>query len=731
MKKLSLLFGLLFFLASCSENNLVTPNPDSGEGVHSSVGLTVAPMEGDASTRATNLTTVEEDQITRLWVLQFDDADNGGTGKLLKKYYTTVSDKSKIDVVLLPNLDGVKSNIYFVANVGNTDLSDFNGDEAAFQTAVQKVTSELGFVMSGQDVDQTQKCLPMSGSLLHQTVTAAGITGGISISLTRMLARIDFRYSIGTLAAGKFSLQSIRACNVPNVMSYVAPSTATYPVSMSAASVLSFGTSATTEGVIIPASDPDPAMKQLTYYVPENMRGDGTNTSGLDKLKGGIPFATYFELYGAGINDFAGEKYTFKLYPGSDTKNNYDIKRNTKYILTANLTNLSLSDRRITKVGSNCYIVAPGGSVDIPISRANESLLDIQIPDVYNSGCTASVYWESGTTAGGVVTLSNTTCDGGAFKVTGAGTGNAVVCIKNGAGKILWSWHIWVSSVDFKSANTTTFANGSTVSYTWMDRNLGALDVPGAGTSYATTSGMLYQWGRKDPFLPATVGQGSIIATTGALPIVSSAAITDSYTKLTGVPLTLVNKGDSYLRYGTLGTSGSLTYANALSYSVQSPMLFLVNWAGSTASGAASATMGIDSWGGEFGQNKSVYDPCPAGWRVPSGKASTGFASPWAGMPAPKVTPTLNTDAKWNVATNNNYANWVGSSKPLSGSYPVAGYRNGGDGKFTLVGTAGCYWSSAAIGATGYCLYFYSDFANPASSSYGRGSGFSVRCVKE
>lgn len=73
--------------------------------------------------------------------------------------------------------------------------------------------------------------------------------------------------------------------------------------------------------------------------------------------------------------------------------------------------------------------------------------------------------------------------------------GNALIAATDMEGKILWSWHIWVTSYD-PSADFQLYDNG----YSVMDRDLGALsDVPGD----AGALGMLYQWGRKDPFVGA------------------------------------------------------------------------------------------------------------------------------------------------------------------------------------------------------------------------------------
>lgn len=82
--------------------------------------------------------------------------------------------------------------------------------------------------------------------------------------------------------------------------------------------------------------------------------------------------------------------------------------------------------------------------------------------------------------------------DGYIYLRTGDIEGNALVAVYDGIGKLLWSWHLWVS--DSKIEHST--ANG----LEWMDRNLGALTNQMDDVS---NRGMLYQWGRKEPFLPS------------------------------------------------------------------------------------------------------------------------------------------------------------------------------------------------------------------------------------
>ena len=82
------------------------------------------------------------------------------------------------------------------------------------------------------------------------------------------------------------------------------------------------------------------------------------------------------------------------------------------------------------------------------------------------------------------------------FETTGQ-EGNALIAVKDDAGTILWSWHIWVT--DQPKTHDWVSSYGT---FTLMDRNLGATRADrGTGDQWREANGTLYQWGRKDPFV--------------------------------------------------------------------------------------------------------------------------------------------------------------------------------------------------------------------------------------
>lgn len=74
--------------------------------------------------------------------------------------------------------------------------------------------------------------------------------------------------------------------------------------------------------------------------------------------------------------------------------------------------------------------------------------------------------------------------------------GNAFVAVKDGSGTILWSWHLWFTDTPVEQ----TYEN-SAGTFKVLDRNIGATRADrGTGDEWKESSGLLYQWGRKDPF---------------------------------------------------------------------------------------------------------------------------------------------------------------------------------------------------------------------------------------
>jgi uncharacterized protein (TIGR02145 family) len=381
-----------------------------------------------------------------------------------------------------------------------------------------------------------------------------------------------------------------------------------------------------------------------------------------------------------GTGSFTGRTITFTT-GGNDyiykVSNNFESGKVYKYTFT-------LATKTQTPDGmTNCYIVKPGETLEFPVSRAYTHTSSgftstLRATDKsYTSSFTtpATVVWSDAS----VINTATVSGNGKAAMVTvktRSNSGNAVVAIKNSSGVIVWSWHIWVTNYDPDDGKTTsTYTKNG---FTFMDRNLGATKASlGSGEG----TGLFYQWGRKDPF-PATLAPD------------------------------VTQPGG-----GKFTTASSSTSDNGtVKYTIQNPGVFLIgfeDW--------HYATRDDTLWG--HNDVKSIYDPCPAGWRVPIYSSSSNTNSPWYGFTTSKA-----------GSFSEGYS-WGGST---DAQYPAAGWRRylkDSPGKLESVGVYGNYWSASKAYSTtdekyASVLFFKKDQINTDASN-SRGNACSVRCVKE
>ena len=329
---------------------------------------------------------------------------------------------------------------------------------------------------------------------------------------------------------------------------------------------------------------------------------------------------------------------------------------------------------------ANSYILTQGGAYCIAVVKGNDS--DEWLSKTYS----AAVLWETfGTSTApkvGDLIKSVSYKDGYiAFQTADIfKEGNAVIAAKDAEGNILWSWHIWMTD---QPQEHVYKSNAGTM----MDRNLGATSsTPGDAGAH----GLLYQWGRKDPFLNASF---IIENYTTYLPHAKS---TISWTSI--VP--------AYPWYGTLDyATSNPTTPISVPY-----MPGNYDWLYNSSSNLTDNTRWTDS-----NSPKSIYDPCPAGWRVPDG----GLDGIWA-------------RAGFNDAVFDDTNKGVSFSiaSPSVTWYPASGIRNFRDCSLGYVGVEGNYWSASPCDVSAYALQFNLSHCTSTDDAR-RAVALSVRCAKE
>ena len=349
------------------------------------------------------------------------------------------------------------------------------------------------------------------------------------------------------------------------------------------------------------------------------------------------------------------------------------------YLLNPQMSSLEddVTDKEFSSP-ANCYIVSKSGLYKFPAVKGNS---DEFVGDVVS----ASVLWESFGTDEGIAPGSLISVvsydDGNIIFETAAPfrEGNAVIAAKDAYGNILWSWHIWLTD----EPQGQEYNNNAGV---MMDRNLGATSATPGDVG---ALGLLYQWGRKDPFL----GSSSIISNTEpeSTIIWPSAVVSDSSTGTidyaTSHPTTFIYDNERHEDWVYTGNSFRWMFT------------------------------------------KTIYDPCPAGWRVPDG----GTYGVWA--------TALGTRSNWSTSSNWNSINRgmdfsltdkvLGTSGPIW--YPASGSRSSSSrGAFYGVGYYGHYWAVLTPGGdSGNSFSFDNGGYVNLQLADNRALAYSVRCLKE
>ena len=125
---------------------------------------------------------------------------------------------------------------------------------------------------------------------------------------------------------------------------------------------------------------------------------------------------------------------------------------------------------------------------------------------------------------------------------------------------------------------------------------------------------------------------------------------------------------------------------------------------------------------------KTVYDPCPVGFKMPASNAFTGFTADG------QYNLTMNINGTDNLQTYlNNFGHnfWTSSSKTATIYFPASGDRYFYGGTLRAVGEYAYYWSAVPYDKLNGChLYFARDRANPLTAN-SRNLGYAVRPVAD
>lgn len=285
--------------------------------------------------------------------------------------------------------------------------------------------------------------------------------------------------------------------------------------------------------------------------------------------------------------------------------------------------------------------------------------------------------------------------DGYVYFKTGKEEGNAVIAVKDAQGTILWSWHIWVTDAQMEDIA----GNG----HLWLDRNIGALTT---AQDDLRNRGMLYQWGRKDPFLPSSAPYDPALE--------ESAPEANRFNYQVG-------DGSGNWVYQGVTAKRVATPPGNLELAVEKPMTMLLfdelsySWYLMTPNEDLFTAF---LWGNTNDKDvfvKSIFDPCPPGYCIP-------MENPWISATDKEVNA-------WSQGAGNNGRYWTGGGGAF---YPACGYLDGVDkGEMKFCGVQAYYWTSGITPASNRVrvMAFNTSSTLTYTETY-QGYAFSARCIR-
>ncbi|MDC2443786.1 fimbrial protein [Bacteroides koreensis] len=670
---------LLLVLFSCTESEQAIEPVNPGE----------VRMSMNISTRATSdpeVLNANETRISRLRIYVFD-----GTS-LDKMYYwqgLTATDGTYTTPVFTVKAATGKT-LYAIVNEPvdtNTRAILESVDHPDDLVDVQYQMADYLTTKTNVNVVEYTKdyCLPMYGELAGVDA-AEGTTQTVNMRVDRAVARVDVYMR---KEAGNWEEVQIPAMLVVTGVSktgFISPEkTGNY-----ASSVINMLLRKTVGEIPEETSPKDKGVLAYSFYIPEMECKDS-------KLQIGIDEYDMIEL-GGDANNSGGaplekleRNHVYQLLCRFMQKTvSLDIDLTVCPWIALEPQVEEVKDIQIT----NCYVVPPGGRVHIPtdgVYKAWAQMDEFERTPIPEGEVTAEVLWQDGI---GVMTersvkVMNAEKRDKAYIVveTGNKAGNAVVAMKVN-GEIYWSWHIWCTDYNPNLKEGQQELNG----FVWMDRNLGATYNKYNEEGGIKSKGFLYQWGRKDLFPPTkgwekTESDEDLYNLAGEIITFSKVPVE----VFNNIPNSVHNSMSFYTSEESWYTNAKGTYRrNDLSL-----------------------------WNSKVGK-KTIFDPCPDGWRVPVGKDGE-YESPWE-------------QAKKNVTPLVRYKGF--SLKGIY--YPAAGYRElltGNMPNNSFLDNA-LYWAGnipslyrqpsimryTLIDSTGYSFSI-----SVAWDAYGG----SVRCVKE
>lgn len=413
---------------------------------------------------------------------------------------------------------------------------------------------------------------------------------------------------------------------------------------------------------------------------------------------------------------------------------------------------LSTKGGSMARSTANCYVISAPGHYSIPLVYGNainggatnshaytssasgkyvlqhfKDHADHDITDPWitqsNSGANApdnaKVVWAD--ESGLVTNLSVTGSGTNAFvkfdvPASAIKNGNAVIAVTKG-GTVVWSWHLWFAPQDV--LNTTAVTNFQNKVYNFTNETLGFKYTAWSGSTYSAPRSVKVK-------VEQTVGQAGG-KQVGYITITqNNGSVRQGYSTLYQFGRKDAFPGTDTTPDGSFNKNGGdhMSIQNG----IQHPEIFYT-WGSSWSNNPPSGYSYYNLWSMEntitgFNDNavvKTIYDPSPAGFKMPASNAFTGFTTNGQNG------GTMNTNGTWDYGWNFN--NKI-TSPDATVYFPASGCRGHRDGSLDYVGSKGVYWSAVPFDTHDGCSQDFYQW-DMRQFAHVRSYGFSVRPVSE
>lgn len=473
---INILLGISVCLTSCRDEQYETSIPD-GTLIEVPVVCKIASQtlleDDNVLSRAAQ--ELPENVISNLWVFQFDGTSDNSLLVGDPLYFELKG--TDTDVVKISSSGSTVNRLVFVANNNDPNYAwRLLSGTATYANLITKTKEITATSFPDTDVN-----LPLvaewSGS-----INSSQISNGFDLTFAYSVAKIEFSLQLSAALEEGFNIRSVQLKQIPaqmrwcDAMAKMTDETVVFP--------------GTTYGVInyeaitdrLPTKD---QSQKYVWYVPRNHQGVSSNTTVNQKNSGAKATATYIEILAV---DKDKNDIRFRLYPGGNMLNNFNVTPNTIYTLSLTINGAGdpETDSRVEHLSkvvfpkSNCYILNPpetgsGAKVFyIPIERVNDFWADpayevigqnskLAFTEETNWKC--EVIWNDNNTlyspsgAEGCLTITNASGKGISNQylqvrlpaIAASQHGNIVIGMyrtdETGTiqGGCAWSWQLWVT----------------------------------------------------------------------------------------------------------------------------------------------------------------------------------------------------------------------------------------------------------------------------------------------